>query len=212
MNSYTCNPGDRSLIIGMVLSAGAQSRQDAGNDDARRTGWARADGAGIHNAVRQGESTPHASCAYGVTRKRRRSSSGLMVISGRSCSQVSRDSQSRSEERRPLRRRPQDCNFGSLIMLAVTAGAFLLVTWSQRKPYCFSSNSLQFLEDRLAKTCFGVKRLSWVCSTMRGWPSKRSSPRGQDPPRGPRSTCCSLYITAQKWDMAAAVANHLVKG
>jgi hypothetical protein len=32
------------------------------------------------------------------------------------------------EKRRPLRRQPNDHNFGSLIMLAVTAGAFLLVT------------------------------------------------------------------------------------
>jgi hypothetical protein len=32
-------------------------------------------------------------------------------------------------ERRPLRRQPNDHNFGSLLMLAVTAGAFLLITW-----------------------------------------------------------------------------------
>ena len=28
-----------------------------------------------------------------------------------------------------MRRHPEDHNFGSLMMLAVTAGAFLLVTW-----------------------------------------------------------------------------------
>jgi hypothetical protein len=33
------------------------------------------------------------------------------------------------ERRRPLRRQPDDQNFGSLLMLAVTAGAFLLVAW-----------------------------------------------------------------------------------
>jgi hypothetical protein len=33
------------------------------------------------------------------------------------------------EKRRPLRRQRDDFNFGSLIMLAVTAGAFLLVAW-----------------------------------------------------------------------------------
>jgi hypothetical protein len=33
------------------------------------------------------------------------------------------------EERRPLGRQPKDHNFGSLIVLAVTAGAFLLVAW-----------------------------------------------------------------------------------
>jgi hypothetical protein len=31
------------------------------------------------------------------------------------------------EEKRPLRRQPENHNFGPLIMLAVTAGAFLLV-------------------------------------------------------------------------------------
>jgi hypothetical protein len=32
------------------------------------------------------------------------------------------------EERRPLRRQGDDHHFGSLLMLAVTAGSFLLVT------------------------------------------------------------------------------------
>jgi hypothetical protein len=31
------------------------------------------------------------------------------------------------EEKRPLRRQPDDHNFGSLLMLAITTGAFLLV-------------------------------------------------------------------------------------
>jgi hypothetical protein len=33
------------------------------------------------------------------------------------------------QEKRPLRRQPNDHNFGSLLILAVTAGAFLLLTW-----------------------------------------------------------------------------------
>jgi hypothetical protein len=37
------------------------------------------------------------------------------------------------EKRRPLRRQPNDHNFGPLIMLAVTAGAFLLVAWAAAK-------------------------------------------------------------------------------
>jgi hypothetical protein len=37
------------------------------------------------------------------------------------------------EERRLLRRRSEDHNFGSLLMLAVTAGAFLLVVWIATK-------------------------------------------------------------------------------
>jgi hypothetical protein len=41
------------------------------------------------------------------------------------------------EKRRPLRRQPNDHNFGSLIMLAVTAGVFLLVTWVATKGLFF---------------------------------------------------------------------------
>ena len=41
------------------------------------------------------------------------------------------------EEKRPPRRQPEDHNFGSLLMLAVTAGAFLLVTWVATKAVFF---------------------------------------------------------------------------
>jgi hypothetical protein len=41
------------------------------------------------------------------------------------------------EQRWPLRRPPNDHNFGSLLMLAVTAGAFLLVTWIATKGLFF---------------------------------------------------------------------------
>jgi len=41
------------------------------------------------------------------------------------------------EERRPLRRQPNDHNFGSLLMLAVTAGTFLLVAWIATKGLFF---------------------------------------------------------------------------
>jgi hypothetical protein len=41
------------------------------------------------------------------------------------------------EQRRPLRRLPDDHNFGSLLMLAVTAVAFLLVTWITTKGLFF---------------------------------------------------------------------------
>jgi hypothetical protein len=36
-----------------------------------------------------------------------------------------------------LRRQPDDHNFGSLLMLAITAGAFLLVTWVAAKALFF---------------------------------------------------------------------------
>jgi hypothetical protein len=41
------------------------------------------------------------------------------------------------EEKRPLRRQPDDHNFGSFIILAVMAGAFLLVTWVATKALFF---------------------------------------------------------------------------
>jgi hypothetical protein len=37
------------------------------------------------------------------------------------------------KDRLQLRRQPDDDNFGSLLMLAVTAGAFVLVTWAATK-------------------------------------------------------------------------------
>ena len=37
------------------------------------------------------------------------------------------------EERRLLRQRPDNHHFGSLMMLALTAGTFLLVTWVATK-------------------------------------------------------------------------------
>jgi hypothetical protein len=50
---------------------------------------------------------------------------------------VSRNSQ--GTQRRPLRQQPENHKFGSLLMLAVTAGAFLLVTWVATKTLLFSS-------------------------------------------------------------------------
>jgi hypothetical protein len=41
------------------------------------------------------------------------------------------------EEKRLLRRQPEDNHFWSLIMLAVTAGAFQLVTWVATKAMLF---------------------------------------------------------------------------
>jgi hypothetical protein len=45
-------------------------------------------------------------------------------------------------EKRPLRRQRDDHHFGSLLVLAVTAGAFLLVTWVATKAFFF------FLQER----------------------------------------------------------------
>ena len=66
----------------------------------------------------------------------------------------------RVEEKRPLRRQPDDHHFWSLIMLAVMAGAFLLVAWVATKALFFFLKSLQSLENRLAKACPCFERLS----------------------------------------------------
>ena len=50
------------------------------------------------------------------------------------------------EKRRPLRRQPNPHNFGSLIMLAVTAGAFLLVTWGGMKAVFLASFGLPLVK------------------------------------------------------------------
>ena len=57
---------------------------------------------------------------------------GLAVRSLRALLQQLRQSQGPlpMEEKRPLRRQPDDHQFWSLIMLGVTAGAFLLVVWA----------------------------------------------------------------------------------
>ena len=46
---------------------------------------------------------------------------------------IARASREPMEEKRPPRRQPNDHNFGSLLMLAVTAGGFLLVVWVATK-------------------------------------------------------------------------------
>jgi hypothetical protein len=63
------------------------------------------------------------------------------------------------EERRPLRRQPDDHHFWSLIVLAVTAAGFLLVVWVATKALSSFFKRLQSLEKRLAKAC---PCLQWV--------------------------------------------------
>jgi hypothetical protein len=63
------------------------------------------------------------------------------------------------EEKRPLRRQPDDHKFGSLLMLAVTAGAFLLVTWAATKALLFlpprGSNPMKTDRQRHVLACSG---------------------------------------------------------
>jgi hypothetical protein len=84
------------------------------------------------------------------------------------------------DEKRPLRRQPEDHNFGSLIMLAVTAGAFLLVVWVATKAlFFFLQERLQPLENRLAKARPCFERLSRIGDVRRcGDGLGRDRPRG----------------------------------
>ena len=52
--------------------------------------------------------------------------------------------------------------------------------------------------------------LSWECSTMRRWFLEEIAPedKTRNEVLGAR---VNLYMAAKKWDMAAAVASHLVK-
>jgi hypothetical protein len=67
------------------------------------------------------------------------------------------------EEKRPLRRQPEDHHFWSLIMLAVTAAAFLLVVWLATKAlFVFStrvSDSLKIDWQRHVLTVSGYLEL-----------------------------------------------------
>jgi hypothetical protein len=101
-----------------------------------------------------------------------------------------------------LRRQADDHHFGSLIILAITAGAFLLVAWIATKALIVFLREAPIPLKPVGKGASLLRPaiLSLVCST----------PQGQDQNRGSRSTCCSLYH-GKKWDMAAAVASHLVK-
>ena len=66
------------------------------------------------------------------------------------------------EEKRELRRRPDNHDFGSLLMLAVTVGAFLLITWVATEAPSRISNPLKTDWQRHV---FAVGILSWESST-----------------------------------------------
>ena len=60
------------------------------------------------------------------------------------------------EEKRELRRQPDNHHFGSLLMLAVTGGAFLLVTWVAMKALFLpprGSNSLKAIGRHVLLRC-----------------------------------------------------------
>ena len=115
-------------------------------------------------------------------------------------------------EKRPLRRQPEDHHFWSLKMLAVMAVAFLLIVGWPRRRYLFSSKSLRFLENRLAKACpcFEWVILILECSMRQRLALEEIAPEDKNRTEVLRARV-ALYIAAKKWDMAATVASHLVK-
>ena len=115
------------------------------------------------------------------------------------------------EEKRPLRRQPEDHHFWSLIMLAVTAGAFLLVTWVATKALLLPSrvsNPLKTDWQRHVLASSGYLELGMIDDAA--MVLEEIAPEDK--------TCnevlearVNLYLAAKKWDMAASVASHLVK-
>ena len=116
------------------------------------------------------------------------------------------------EEKRPLRRQPEDHHFSSLIMLAVTAAAFLLVTWVATKALFVLpsrvSNALKADWQRHVLASSGYLELGMFDDAALVLEEIAPEDKTRNEVLGAR---VNLYITAKKWDMAAAVASHLVK-
>jgi hypothetical protein len=108
------------------------------------------------------------------------------------------------EEKRELRRRPDNHHFGPLLMLAVTAGSFLLVTWvAQRRS--FSSFSLQSFENRVQRHVLassGYLELGMFDDAAMVLEETNPEDKTRNEVLGAR---IDIYMAAKKWDMAAAL-------
>jgi Flp pilus assembly protein TadD len=105
------------------------------------------------------------------------------------------------EERRQLRRQPDDYHFGSLMMLAAMVSAFLLVAWVATK-------ALKGDWQRHVLASSGYLELGMLDDAALALEEIEPEDKTRTEVLGAR---IALYITAKKWDMAAAVASHLVK-
>ena len=116
------------------------------------------------------------------------------------------------EEKRALRRRPDNHHFGSLLMLAVTAGAFLLITWVATKAlFCLpprGSNPLKTDWQRHVLASSGYLELGMFDDAALVLEEIAPEDKTRNEVLGAR---VDIYMAAKKWDMAAAVASHLVK-
>ena len=116
------------------------------------------------------------------------------------------------EEKRPLRRQPDDHHFWSLIMLAVTAGGFPAGRLGGHEgAFCLSSrvsNPLKTDWQRHVLASSGYLELGMFDDAALALEEIEPEDKTRNEVLGAR---VNLYITAKKWDMAAAVASHLVK-
>ena len=115
-------------------------------------------------------------------------------------------------KRRPLRRQPDDHHFWSLIVLAVTAGAFLLVAWVATKALFVLpsrvSDPLKADWQRHVLASSGYLELGMFDDAALVLEEIAPEDKTRNEVLGAR---VAFYMAAKKWDMAAAVASHLVK-
>ena len=101
---------------------------------------------------------------------------------------------------------------GRSSMLAVTAGAFLLVTWVSYKGALFlpsrSSDPLRTDWQRHVLASSGYLELGMFDDAAMVLEEIAPEDKTRNEVLGAR---VDLYMAAKKWDMAAAVASHLVK-
>jgi tetratricopeptide (TPR) repeat protein len=114
------------------------------------------------------------------------------------------------EAKRPLRRQPEDHHFGSLLMLAIIAGGFLLVVWGSHEAAFLLppaiSNPLKADWQRHVLASSGYLELGMFDDAA--MVLEEIAHKNRNEVLGAR---VNLYMAARKWDMAAAVASHLVK-
>ena len=116
------------------------------------------------------------------------------------------------EEKRPLRRQPEDHHFWSLIMLAVTAGAFLLGHLGSHEGAPVLpprvSDPLKADWQRQVLASSGYLELGMFDDAALVLEEIEPQDKTRTGVLGAR---VNLYMAAKKWEMAAVVASHLVK-
>ena len=116
------------------------------------------------------------------------------------------------EEKRPLRRQPDDHHFWSLIMLAVTIGGLPAGNLGSHKggPFLPSrgSNSLKTDWQRHVLASSGYLEMGMFDDAALVLEEIAPEDKTRNEVLGAR---VNLYMAAKKWEMVAAVASHLIK-